>query len=110
MVTLKDLILNYDFDSIEFHTDDDIIDHRNISSDYKWLKLSESDDHFDEFHAPSNVLTATSTMDHVYDHYWLMQKVKQHIMDFMESSGIGFQQLSLNILEILRIGSHGNCL
>lgn len=109
MSTLKDIILNYDFQSISFNAQDDIIDHKHISLDHKWLTLSESDDHFDEFLAPKlkKSLAHTAVHDYIHDHFWLMQKVKQHIGNFMEASGLGFQQLSLNILEILRMGSHG---
>lgn len=110
MTKLRELILNYDFESIEFNAQDDIIDHKNLPSVYAWLALSETDDHFDEVtqsHQPMTHAVASIEEANIYDHYWLMKKVKCHISDYMEASGLGSKQLSLNILEILTMKHHG---
>jgi hypothetical protein len=115
MISLDDLILSFDFESIHFDTEDDLIDERNTDYD-KWFQLVEQNDNFEKFTPAiaqlkqsnaSEINRLNAIDDLTYDHVWLMQKIDQHLSDFMQASGLEPKQLALSILEILRFGGHG---
>jgi hypothetical protein len=97
MISLKDLILSFDFESIEFDEQDDIIDEANKTLDYKWSHSSDD-----------TSMTNQVIIDHqTYDHVWLIKKVKRHVADFMQTSGLESKALALGLLEILKLGGNG---
>ena len=113
MVAFKDYILNYDRKLIQFDESDNISESKNPSKDLKWLDLNEAEDHFDEFLYPiaqeiTRDFSESKDQSIVYDHHWLMHKVKRHIADFLgDSGGLDYRQLSLAILEFLIAGNQG---
>jgi hypothetical protein len=110
MICLNDLILSFDFESIHFDAQDDLIDESNTDYD-KWFQLVEQNDNFVTSSSlqlkESSAYNVNGIESLTYDHVWLMQRIDRHLSEFMQASGLETKQLALSILEILRFGGHG---
>lgn len=105
MVAFKEFILSYDLGLIECNGNDNIIEPKDLSKDLNWMDFYDHD-HFDEFLHPfvqeiSSDFANGKDQSYTYDHHWLMQKVKRHISEFMDNSGLDYRQLCVAILEFL---------